>query len=115
MPTLSHILSSAVEKLLTHPVTITGVEALGESFSLLTMLSAVSALAVLHQARHHNVSQSSAALSSRALKALEYCLSGRENRNHIRIPIEHSNREGAIDDAKHRRRRRRPSIDCEGL
>jgi ferric-chelate reductase (NADPH) len=37
MPTVSHILSSAVRKLLTHPVTITGVEALGESFRLLTM------------------------------------------------------------------------------
>jgi NADPH-dependent ferric siderophore reductase len=37
MPTLSRILSSAVEKLLFHPVTITGVEAVGESFRLLTM------------------------------------------------------------------------------
>jgi ferric-chelate reductase (NADPH) len=37
MPTLSRILSSAVEKLMFHPVTITGVEAVGESFRLLTM------------------------------------------------------------------------------
>jgi NADPH-dependent ferric siderophore reductase len=37
MPTLSRILSSAVEKLLFHPVSITGVEAVGESFRLLTM------------------------------------------------------------------------------
>jgi hypothetical protein len=59
-------------------------------------------------------SQSSVALSSRALKALEYCLGGRENRNHLRIPIEHSNGQGAIDDAKYRRCRR-PFVDCEGL
>jgi len=56
---------------------------------------------------------SSAALSARALKALEYCLGGRENRNLFRIPIEHSNGEGAIDDAKYRRRL--PFVDCEGL
>jgi len=37
MPTLSRILSSAVEKLMFHPVTITGVEAVGESFRLLSM------------------------------------------------------------------------------
>ena len=37
MPTLSRLLSSAVEKLLFHPVTITGVETMGESFRLLTM------------------------------------------------------------------------------
>lgn len=37
MLTLSRILSSAVEKLLFHPVSITGVEAVGESFRLLTM------------------------------------------------------------------------------
>jgi ferric-chelate reductase (NADPH) len=37
MSTLSRVLSSAVEKLLFHPVTITGVEAVSESFRLLTM------------------------------------------------------------------------------
>ena len=37
MPTLSRILSSAVEKLLFHPASITGVEAVGESFRLITM------------------------------------------------------------------------------
>ncbi len=37
MQTLSRILSSAVEKLMFHPVTITGVEAVCESFRLLTM------------------------------------------------------------------------------
>ena len=37
MPTLSRILSSAVEKLLFRPVSITGVETVGESFRLLTM------------------------------------------------------------------------------
>jgi NADPH-dependent ferric siderophore reductase len=38
MPTLSRILSSAVEKLIFRPVTITGVKALGENFRLLSML-----------------------------------------------------------------------------
>jgi ferric-chelate reductase (NADPH) len=37
MPVLSRLLSSAVEKLLFHPVTITGVETVGESYRLLTM------------------------------------------------------------------------------
>ena len=37
MPILSRILSSAVGKLMFHPVTITGVEAVGESFRLLNM------------------------------------------------------------------------------
>ena len=37
MPTLSHILSSAVERLLFHPASITGVEAVGEDFRLLSM------------------------------------------------------------------------------
>lgn len=37
MQTLSRILSSAVEKLLFHPASITGVEAVGESFRLITM------------------------------------------------------------------------------
>jgi len=64
--------------------------------------------------RLHNDSQLSSALSSRVLKALEHCLGGRENRNHFRIPIEHSNGEGAIDDAKYRRGRR-PFVDREGL
>ena len=58
-----------------------------------------------------NGSESSAALSPRALKAIEYCLGGRENRNHLRISIEHSKGEGAIDDAKYRRRRR-SFLDC---
>ena len=62
----------------------------------------------------HNDAQSSAALSSRALKALEYGLCRRENRNHFRIPIEHSKGEGAIDDAQYRRCRR-SFVDCEGL
>ena len=68
----------------------------------------------LMRLRFHNGSQSSAALNSRALKALEYCLGGRENRNHLRIPIEHSKGEGAIDDAKYRCRRC-SFVDCEGL
>ena len=37
MPTLLHILSSAVDKLLFHPVSITGVGAMGEEFRLLSM------------------------------------------------------------------------------
>jgi hypothetical protein len=37
MPTVSRILSGAVEKLLFNPVTITGVEAVGESSRLLSM------------------------------------------------------------------------------
>jgi NADPH-dependent ferric siderophore reductase len=37
MPTLSRILSSAVEKLIFRPATITGVEAVGENFRLLSM------------------------------------------------------------------------------
>jgi ferric-chelate reductase (NADPH) len=37
VPTLSRILSSAVEKLMFQPVTITGVEVVGETFRLLTM------------------------------------------------------------------------------
>jgi ferric-chelate reductase (NADPH) len=37
MPTLSRILSGAVEKLFFHPVTITGVEAVGDTFRLLSM------------------------------------------------------------------------------
>jgi hypothetical protein len=37
MPTLSRLLSSAVEKLLFQPVTITEVDAVGESFRLLSM------------------------------------------------------------------------------
>lgn len=37
MPTVSRILSGALEKLLFKPVTITGVEAVGESFRLLSM------------------------------------------------------------------------------
>jgi hypothetical protein len=45
------------------------------------------------------------ALSSRVLEALEHCLGGRDNRNLLRSPIEHSNGEGAIDDAKYRRGR----------
>jgi ferric-chelate reductase (NADPH) len=37
MPTLSRILSSAIEKLVFRPVTITGVEAIGKNFRLLNM------------------------------------------------------------------------------
>ncbi len=37
MPTFSRILSSAEEKLLFRPVTITGLEVVGQSFRLLTM------------------------------------------------------------------------------
>jgi hypothetical protein len=78
--------------------------------------------AILHESSHscltcsrlHNDSQSTAALSSRALKTLEYCLGGRKNRNNLRRPIEHSRGECAIDDAKYPRRRR-PFVDCEGL
>jgi ferric-chelate reductase (NADPH) len=40
MPTLSRILSSAVERVLFHPVTITHVEAVGENFRLLRMQGA---------------------------------------------------------------------------
>jgi hypothetical protein len=58
------------------------------------------ALSMCTKRDFHNDSQSSAALSSRALKALEYCLGGRENRNPLRSPIEHSRGEGSVDDAK---------------
>jgi hypothetical protein len=64
--------------------------------------------------RFDNDSQSSAALSSCALKALEYCLGGQENWNVLRSPIDHPCSEGAIDDAEYRSGRR-PCVDCEGF
>lgn len=64
--------------------------------------------------RLHDSIQSPAALRARTLKGFEYCLGGRENRNHSGISIEHSKREGAVDDAQDRRCRRF-FVDCEGL
>lgn len=62
----------------------------------------------------HNDAQSSAALSSRALKALEYGLCRRDDRNLLRSSIDHARGEGAIDDAQDRRCRR-SLVDGEGL
>ncbi len=44
-------------------------------------------------------------LSSRALEALEHCIGGREKRNLLRSPIDHSSGEGTIDDTKYHRGR----------
>ena len=62
-------------------------------------------LSEVHWLRNEVSSRSETALGSRALKAPQDCLGGREKRNLPRSSIDHSRGKGTIDDAKYPRRR----------